>query len=112
MPPGCLVGHGLERRRSDSRHQTGASRILAGMCRSGSPNTVIELAAGATVACGLWLTGNASRDPATSIDNSDGSFHAGLDPEVDVVAFCEGFVASASGRPRQPAERLVTAGMS
>ncbi|APD47991.1 threonine synthase [Synechococcus sp. CS-602] len=48
-----------------------------------------ELPAGATVVC--VLTGNGLKDPATAIDNSDGSFHAGLDPEVDVVASVMGF---------------------
>ncbi|NQV09560.1 MAG: threonine synthase [Cyanobacteria bacterium] len=48
-----------------------------------------ELPSGATVVC--VLTGNGLKDPATAIDNSDGSFHAGLAPEVDVVASVMGF---------------------
>jgi len=45
--------------------------------------------AGATVVC--VLTGNGLKDPGTAIDNSDGAFHAGLAPEVDVVADVMGF---------------------
>ncbi|MCP9772446.1 threonine synthase [Synechococcus sp. Tobar12-5m-g] len=44
---------------------------------------------GATVVC--VLTGNGLKDPGTAIDNSDGAFHAGLAPEVDVVADVMGF---------------------
>ncbi len=48
-----------------------------------------EVPAGATVVC--VLTGNGLKDPNTAIDNSDGAFHAGLEPEVDVVARVMGF---------------------
>jgi threonine synthase len=48
-----------------------------------------EVPAGATVVC--VLTGNGLKDPGTAIDNSDGTFHAGLAPEVDVVAGVMGF---------------------
>lgn len=48
-----------------------------------------EVPAGATVVC--VLTGNGLKDPGTAIDHSDGAFHAGLAPEVDVVAKVMGF---------------------
>jgi threonine synthase len=44
---------------------------------------------GSTVVC--VLTGNGLKDPGTAIDNSDGVFHAGLAPEVEVVADVMGF---------------------